>query len=363
MKIGILTFHNAYNYGAVLQTYATQELVKSLGHEVEVIDYRCKAIDDDYSRRKFHLRYVPKKRFYKIPLYCIEKYFYWKRRKRFNTFSDKYIMLSKKTYFQGNEISLHDYNVVLIGSDQLWNKSLTGGLDKIYWGQFDTSVGTCKVAWSVCMNTINMTAVETSLIKEYLKSFSAISVRENTLQTLISKLTDKKVWHTLDPTLLLPPQKWEDVCHPVKESNYMAVYAVRKEEETISFARQLASKLNKKLIIIRSYSKWYVSSENKEYCGPDDFLSLIKYADYVVTSSFHGTVFSLIFQRQFVCPILDGNLRIEDLLHTAGLSNRFVKDFKEALSLPLIDYNHHSDQLELKRKETIDFLSNALKHS
>lgn len=359
MKIGILTFHNAYNYGAVLQAYATQEIVKSYGHEVEIIDYHNKAIDNDYNSLKFHIRSFlgSKHRFF---LYTLQTFFFRIRRKAYNKFFETHIRLSDRTYYQGEEISLNDYDVVLIGSDQLWNKSLTKVLDRMYWGQFDSSFRTRKVAWSVCMNNINLTTDEISVIKEYLKSFSAISVRENTLQTFISTLTDKKVWHTLDPTLLLSSHEWEKICHPVEERNYIAVYAVRKEEETISFARKLATRLNKRLIIIRSYSKWYFSSENKEYCSPDDFLSYIKNADYVVTSSFHGTVFSLIFQRQFICPRLDGNIRVEDLLHTVGLSKRFVEDWEEALLLPVIDYNHLSDQLELKRKETLDFLSNAL---
>lgn len=361
MKIGILTFHNAYNYGAILQTYATQEIVRKYGHSVEIIDYHNAAIDRFYDKKKFHFKAMPKRNSKSLLVYLIAKFFNLRRNSAFKVFTKNNLILSKHKYLQGDKMDLSDYDVILIGSDQLWNKSLTGGIDRIYWAQFDTSAGTRKVSWSVCMNNMNVTTDETSLIKNFLKHFSAISVREVTLQAFISQLTDKKVWHTIDPTLLLSSQKWEEVCHPVKESNYIAVYAVRKEEETISFARKLASSLNKKLIIIRSYSKWYFSSENKEYCGPDDFLSYIKYADYVVTSSFHGTVFSLIFQRQFVCPVIDGNIRVEDLLLTAGLSNRFVKDWKEALLLSPIDYNNLSNQLELKRKETIDFLSNVLK--
>ena len=359
MNVGILTFHNAYNYGAVLQAYATQVLVESLGHKAEVIDYHNTAIDNDYNMLKFHYRsFIGSK--YKFPLYLLDRYFFWKRRKSFRKFQDKYIKLSSKTYFQCEDVSFYGYDIVLIGSDQLWNKSLTGGLDKIYWGQFDTIYKTRKVAWSVCMNNTNLSDHETSLIMEYLKDFYAISVREETLQAFISKLTNNRVWHTLDPTLLLSSEKWEEVCHPVKESNYIAVYAVKNEKETIRFARKLASSLNKKIIILRSYSKWYFSSDNKEYCGPDEFLSYIRNADYVVTSSFHGTVFSLIFRRQFICPRFDGNIRVEDLLHTVGLSSRFVRDWKEVLSLLPINYNNLSDLLEIKRKETINFLSKIL---
>lgn len=360
MKVGILTFHNAYNYGAVLQAYATQEFVRSLGHEVEVIDYHNKNVDWHYDKRKFRIRGFLRST-YRFPLYLIEKYFFWQRRKAYHRFFNEHMYLSKESYSEGENISLLGYDVILIGSDQLWNKRLTKGLDKVYWGQFKALPNTRVAAWSVCMNNIDLTEEDKSQIKEFLKNFTAISVREKSLQSVLQNLTDQTIWHTLDPTLILPSSQWVDLCHPVKESNYIAVYAVRKEKETISFARQLALKLNKKLVIIRSYSKWYISSENKEYCGPDDFLSYIKYSDYVVTSSFHGTVFSLIFQRQFVCPILDGNIRVEDLLHTAGLPNRFVRDCKEALSLPLIEYNHLSKQLELRKKETIDFLSNVLK--
>lgn len=360
MKIGILTFHNAYNYGAVLQAYATQELMKSMGHEVELIDYHNANIDWHYEKRKFHLRSFLRST-YKFPLYLLAIIFFWKRRKAYQEFADRHLKFSVKRYYKGDDISIEGYDVVLIGSDQLWNKNLTGGLDNMYWGQFKASPVTRKVAWSVCMNNVNLTESETEQIKNYLNNFTAISVREDTLQAFISKLTDKKVWHTLDPTLLLPSHEWEQICYPIKEKNYIAVYAVRKETETVAFAREIAKRRNKKLVIIRSYANWYFSIENKECCGPDAFLSYIKNADYVVTSSFHGTVFSLLFQRQFVCPRLDGNLRIEDLLCTVGLSNRLVDNWKDALSLSPINYENLSDALDIKKCESLCFLSNALK--
>ena len=359
MKVGILTFHNAFNYGAVLQAYATQELVKSMGHEAELIDYHNARIDLTYEKRKFHFRSFLRST-YKFPLYLLAKFFYWKRRKAYQEFVNNHLKLSNKIYYQGDDISIEGYNVVLIGSDQLWNKKITGGLDNMYWGQFEASPVTRKVAWSVCMNNLNSTESEIEQIKNYLNNFTAISVRENTLQAFISKLTDKKVWHTLDPTLLLPSSKWERLCYPVKKNNYVAVYAVRKEKETISFARKIASKLNKKIVIIRSYAKWYFSNENMECGGPTDFLSYIKNADFVVTSSFHGTVFSILFQRQFVCPRFDGNVRIEDMLCTIGLADRMVNDSQEAVHLPSIDYHNLSEKFNAKKNESFCFLKGVM---
>ena len=355
MKVGVLTFHNAYNYGAVLQAYATQELVKSLGHEAEVIDYHNKKVDWAYERRKFHLRGFLRNS-YRCPLYILEKCFFWQRRIAYSKFFRHYMNISDKKHFEGDTCSLNGYDVILIGSDQLWNKKLTGGLDKVYWGQFNASSNSKIVAWSVCMNDVNINEEEMSCIEGYLRSFSAISVREEPLQQFLSSLTDKKVWHTLDPTLMLPKYKWEELCRPVKECNYIAVYAVRKENETIAFARKIAQKLNKRLVIIRSYAKWYLSRENKECLGPDGFLSYIKNADFVVTSSFHGTVFSILFQRQFVCPKFDGNVRIEDLLRTVGLSNRMIDDWHDAFNLPSIDYNGLSGDFKVKWNDTLNFL-------
>lgn len=360
MKIGILTFHNAYNYGAVLQAYATQEIVKSLGHEVEVIDYHNKYIDKHYEKRKFHIRAFLRK-IHCFPLYLIEKYFFWKRRKAYHRFTKENLKLSKNRYIEGDKIFLSEYDVLLIGSDQLWNKKLTNGLDKVYWGQIKTSPNTRVVSWSVCMNDIGLVQDDKEQIKEFLKCFTAISVREKLLQDFLKDLTDKKIWHTLDPTLLLSESKWDNVCSPVKENNYIAVYAVRKEKETIAFARELAKRQNKELVIVRGYSRWNFSKEDKEYCGPAEFISYIKNADYVVTSSFHGTVFSILFKRQFVCPRLDGNVRVEDLLSIAGLSNRMVDDWHEAISLPPINYNCLSGEFETKKKESLDFLRDSLK--
>lgn len=85
MKVGIITFHNAYNYGAILQTFATQEIVKAYGHDVNIIDYRNKAINKHYDKRKFHLKTLPKRKFYNIPRYLIEKHFFGSAEKHTNS--------------------------------------------------------------------------------------------------------------------------------------------------------------------------------------------------------------------------------------------------------------------------------------
>lgn len=364
MKVGILTFHNAVNYGAVLQTYATQELVKQYGHDVEVIDYHNKAVDSFYDEKKFHFKAMLKamleRHIKSLLIYLITKAFNWKRNNAYKNFGKKYLHLSARKYIQGEPIVLLGYDVILIGSDQLWNRDITHGFDHVYWGDFKTSPDSRKVAWSVCMNKTNIGLEDEEYIKAHLNLFHSISVREKPLQVFLHDLTGKTFPHTLDPTLLLSIEKWSKLCHPVKGNGYIAVYAVCKEDKAIAFAKNFAAKQQKKLIVIRSYSKHFISSENIESGGPVDFLSYLLYADYVVTTSFHGTVFSIIFQKQFICPIFEENVRIESLLASLGIKQRMVHSIAEADGLPPINYvivNKKKSKLE---KETHAFLSSIL---
>ena len=354
MKIGILTFHNAYNYGAVLQAYATQEIVKSRGHEVEIINYHNRKVDMHYVK-KFSYR-----KFYKIPLVLIGKLFFYKRKLAYERFINEYLQLTSNVIRSEENVTLDVYDVILIGSDQLWNKRLTGGWDKMYWGDFKTPSGTRKVAWSICMNNIDLNEDDILFVKKHLENSDLISVRESDLLSFISGLTTKSVYQTLDPTLVLPSANWENVCHDVKEKGYIAVYAVQDEEKAIAYARKIASQQRKSLIIIRSYSKWYFTKENKEFAGPDDFLSYIRYADMVITTSFHGAVFSVIYQKQFVCPLFRDNVRVKSLLDSLHISERIVKTMSDYHSLQPIDYARVNRDLDTLRRRTLNVWNTIL---
>ena len=360
MKVGILTFHNAYNYGAILQAFATQEIVKGYGHEVEVINYLNSAICSDYESLKFHLDTLPKRGIKKIAEYIIEKYFYWRKRRSFKKFIKQRITLSKTTFYQGKLLDFSHYDVVLIGSDQLWNKDLTGGFDDAYWGEFYTKPEARIIAWSICMNNLTLNDEDKHYISNHLHNFNAISVRETSLQKFLKDLSGGEYHQTLDPTLMLRKDKWESLCHPVKEDNYILVYAVQDEDQTLDYAKKLAYALGKRIVIIRSYCRYNWTKENKEYAGPSEFLSYIQQADIVVTTSFHGTAFSLLFQKQFVCPIFRDNTRIESLLGVLELKSRQVHGVKDALSLEPINYTSVEQKIEMIKNGTELFLKSVL---
>ena len=210
MKVGILTFHYAYNYGAVLQAYATQEILKNMGHEAVVIDYHNKKINENYSKRKFLFSNFIKSGL-KAPFYLLSKFYYWRRRKNYKIFVDNYLNLAETYVFEKENIAFSDFDLILIGSDQVWNYKLTGGFDNVYWGNFKKARNTRIVGWSVCMDYYDLTPNDVNYVVNSLDKFYAISVREKTLQNYLFSLTNKTYQQTLDPTLMLPNDSWEKI--------------------------------------------------------------------------------------------------------------------------------------------------------
>lgn len=317
MDIGILTFHNAYNYGAVLQAYATQSFIKGLGHNVEVIDYHNPEIDAFYNRQKFRFSTLPKKRFFLIPKYCSGKYFYWKKRRSFELFKKRFLNLSDQRYVPSHDISFDQYDMVLVGSDQLWNPALTKGFDRVYWGDFKMGADGKRITWAICMNASSIDEGQLLFIQEHLKNFTRISVREDSLKILLDPCFDNNVVQLADPVFLLHRKEWESLCKPVKKKNFIVVYALKNQDETISAAKRIAEKDGKSIVIIHPFSDRFPHRGYEEKLGPIEFLSYIYAADGVVTSSFHGTAFSLILCKKFICiePKGTNNIRIRSLLH------------------------------------------------
>lgn len=358
MKIGILTFHYAINHGAVLQAYATQELLRGMGHEVEVIDYRNQAVEAYYDKFKFHLNVLLEKR--KIR-YLVSPFLFWLQCRAFNRFKSKHLRISKAIAGQAVQKDL-----ILVGSDQLWNLRITGGFDPWYWGNKE-AIGidpekTRMATWAVCMNHIEMALAKTERIGRYLKNFSALSVREKELIDLIAPLTDKPVVQTLDPTLLLEADKWKALCHKVRPSRYVAVYAIEFNDKrrVAKVAERLAKKEGLGVVNIRVYADTGSLWDALHGCGPDDFLSYLNAASYVVTSSFHGTAFSMILGKQFfsvVDPAI-GNVRVENLLRQTGMESRKVDYDERFEQVSPIDYSHFDVGSSLKAGylRSIDFL-------
>ena len=357
MKVGILTFHNAINYGAILQAYATQQLLSSMGYDAEIIDYHNTFIDKFYAKYQLNINKLLTLNVFAFIKSIIVSISYYRRLKRYCLFYSN-IKLSGKQYNLGDRID--GYDIIMIGSDQVWNTRLTHGFDDMYWGAFQVPRGTRKIAWAVSMGDADTTGKKEEIALR-LKYFDKISVRENSLKLFLNSLTDQKIYVTVDPTMLIK-DVWTPLCKPVKESGYILVYAVKDLPITMTVARRIANEFHKKIIVINAYP--YKSRGNgvKQSCGPQDFLSYINHASMVVTSSFHGTVFSILFKKVFFSVIPDNksNERISDLLISLGLEDRIVNENKDIHLLNSIDYNYVDKKMSQLREYTLSFLIQSM---
>lgn len=334
MKIGILTFHNAHNYGAVLQAYALQYVLTDLGCEVEIIDYRNRTID------KFHDYWSFKNNSIATVLYrLLFSYNYLRTKERnFCDFTRQFLHLSKERYDHVN--IPYGYDLYIVGSDQVWNPLITGGLDPYYWGELlkDDRI----ISYAASSGNMNkLSSDDLKSIQHYLSNFSSISVRENRLKDFLSSKFSVPSQVVLDPTLLAGRECFEKICADrVIDEPYVLVYRVESNPHLREIAYAVASNFNAKLVEI-GLDTWVNKRKypSVKFVNPSVavFLSLFKHAECVVSLSFHGTAFSLLFEKEFY-SVKGGNMeRVSSVLKPLGLLDRIVNS-AEGLIFLKIDY-------------------------
>lgn len=351
MKIGILTFHYAYNYGALFQAMSLFDYLKSLGHEVYIIDYRNEKILEEYrffpstklsKNFKFYLTY-----FLKILMRIV----------RFQNFK-RFIHENLSLMLPCN---IHKLDCIIIGSDQVWNKKITGGYDSYYWG--DSTFPGFKIAYAASMNATNLTETDKSIIKEKLKNFRAISVRESIMLPMLGPLTDKKINLVLDPTMLNDTTYWESKCLKYKKKQkFILAYPLRDVKKVISIASTIAKKYNYKMIVIKGTPGWNPFNNVANTAGPHEVLSLINNSEFVVTSSFHGTALSILLKKQFYTVFCNegNNVRTENILNVLQLNKRLISKTCEINLDDKVDYSKVDCILNIEREKSRSFIINSL---
>lgn len=361
MKIGILTFHCAHNYGAVLQAYALQEFLCLQGFDAYIIDYRPVFLERAYKLLDIRGCYaLGFKSFIKIffsKLLLLPASF--KRRSSFNYFISTRLRLKSLDLTRSG----NDFDAFVLGSDQIWNPKLCKGLDAVYLGDFKAAYGKRVLSYAASMGDVRLTEEDSDYIQKRLESFVAISVREHSLQQLLSPLIAKPIETVVDPTFLLETHHWEAIAvKPKINSRYVLVYQVVVKPETLRIARQIASQIGG--IVVELKARLSLTRQTPyQYASPEQFLGFFKHASFVVTTSFHGTAFSLIFSRSFYTLRLNtgADTRSESLLNSVGLSNRMVDidDFPHPISE--IDYS----ETNLRKRDLVRrseaFLLSALR--
>lgn len=340
MKIGILTLHYAHNYGAMLQTYASVRLLSSLGHSVRVIDYRNPAVEASYRPWRFDGGRLRSEGFTYLLKYVPESLSRSIRSRGFRRFIRRFPLTRS---FEG-------FDAVLVGSDQVWNPRWTGGPDPVYHGAFECGEAK-KIAWSASSDGVDPV---------FHGRFDALSVRE---KTLFDSLTARGEESALlqDPVLLVDPTIWNDLAGVPSAKGYVLAYPMLEGEKVISLARKVAENKGLPLIILSPRASWRCRKGTEQWASPERFLSLVAGASCVVTSSFHGVAFSIVFQKPFLSVPVGENVRTGSLLESVGLSSRLVNDGRAEVMDEPIDYERVSEILHSFRSEAEAFLDNALK--
>lgn len=358
MKVGILTFHRAHNYGAILQCYALQEVLKSMGHDVMVIDYRQEWTEGVY--RVFSLK-VMYRRYSRL----IDKIQYlWRTksrlrpfmiaRKNYLGFRDNYLHISKK-FKPGDVLS---YDCCIVGSDQLWGINCLGNRpDSIYLGNFKTKPGCLKIAYAISSNMTSIDYLQQhNLLNDSLKNFDSLSFREQAVVERIFKYTHIKPEQCIDPTLLTTEKTWTPLLQEKwKSRNYLVCYRARGNGDT-------GFSLEKTAEILAADLKCEVVDLTSNQYTVEDFVSAIANARYVVTTSFHATVFALIFRVPLASYLLhDGHdARYEDLLNKIG-GGQFLYEISQIPSVcKTIDWDMIKNGLSNYKRDSLDFLLKSL---
>lgn len=359
MKIGILTFHSAHNYGAVLQAYATKEYLKSLGHEVNIIDYRPNYIKDVYK-----VKFAWNSRITKLPFDFIRqlilKYPKEKRFKKFELFIEE--KLEPLNSNSGIPTHLNGY---IIGSDQVWNPEITQEFDPVFFANFGfEKQNKVYISYAASMETTSLNKAEADFFSHNLNRFDSISVREYELLSLLQPLSKKEIVKVLDPTFLLDSSKWINTAKNIdKNSKYVLVYQVRQDSRTLKIANQIAKQLGAVVIQLVSQVSVsnYIDSNVAHDASPEEFIGYIKNAACVVTTSFHGTAFAVIFQKDFYYVALnDGkNTRTSSLLNSINLQDRMIKVESDPI-FEEVDYSNSYKPLNEQIAESSTFLIKAL---
>lgn len=374
IKIGILTTYFAPNYGAMLQPFALKKVLEEQGYDVELIRYKQEAIYNNY--KAFNKRKLIRKNFIKGIIYLISLIRLYPILKRRNTkFFNFMIKYLNPTPGFSNEIP-SDKDIYLIGSDQVWNPNNTRGFDKVYFGNFPTKKNAIIASYAASAGDIKYTDEEKAFLKENIKNFHFVSVREESLRNNLMQITGRKdIELSLDPTLLANTSIYNEIkdSNPLPNEKFVLFYYIRNCEEYIQPIYEYAEQMKCKLLVLSegiitsllSYSKKNKNMIYQPDAGEETFIGAIKNAECIFTPSFHGAVFSIIYQKQFYSLILNdaNNDRVKNLLNNLRLSDRRI----DLNTFPKTDKNINFEDVEkeinILRKESKEYINKVISAS
>lgn len=358
MKVGILTIHAAYNYGAMLQAYATQEALKKLGHEVQIIDFY--PIDLEQS----NLMTKTPKSIKELVKYVFAKLnpHVQKKIRRFNEFRG--LMQLSSRYYSKEELyrSPPKFDLFLVGSDQVWN--MERSFNSFYFLDFINSKN--KISYASSFGTSSIPAEYHKELKEHLSTFSAISTRESDGVRIIKDAVGIDATQVLDPTFLLTAENWAKIAADKQfKGDYILAYGFSKSAQFGELISSVKKRYQLPIVAIAIGSHYpYKVDKCFLNTGPKEFIALFRDAKVVCTDSFHGLAFSIHFRKTFFSiPHPTRNSRLDSLLSLLNLKNRQIENSKKISDLQETELNINYSAIETLIEENIKLSFDYLKTS
>lgn len=360
-SVGIITFHQALNYGAVLQAYALKAVCEEMGCCAHIVDYNYGGVDEKVAPVARFLAASNKKAALTSLIRGILSYPGDKKRERaFFAFRKKYLNESANCDTP-EQIDALGYDVLIAGSDQTWNRGVTKQrYDPVFFMNFDTS--SQKVLYGASSEDVPFSAEKEAAFSAALEGLcGTVSIREKKLADYVESLTGKRYPVVLDPTLLAGRGIMESIHTPEPpEEPYILLYQIDSNPESDISVKSLEKRFGCKVytMTVPRLDKFH---GRKGTAGPEEFLSLLKGAKFLVTNSFHGIALSILYEKQFYVYENGGVMsRIDSLLGHAGLTDRKVKMTADIDLQKLIDFECVGRRMDVLRNDSRAFLEQAL---
>ena len=386
MKIGIVTYVKCDNYGAELQAYALQWKLNQMGYDAELIDLQ--KIEKDLASNASSILPAIKNRFVvykwkapyeiaKLAIDVIKRKISAKKNednalekhKLFLDFFEKFIRHSER-YYTIEEIRYTTdlkYDVYIAGSDQIWNYMHNDNLD-VFFLEFAKKFGARRISYAASISAATIPSKYQEEYKKLLDNIEYLSVRELHGAKLIKELTGKTAEVVLDPTLLINSNEWKrDIAvNPLQGEKYVLVYTLSGSKYIHNLCEYVADKLGCKIVSMKiNFRKDDAKITDLFELGPQEWVGLISGATYVITDSFHGTAFSINFNKPFttlVNPVSNMNSRVMSILEITGLKDRIIYDdgkgrLPDTLS---VDYEPVNKIISEWREKSLSFIKKSL---
>lgn len=368
MNVGILTFQNSNNFGAILQAYALEKKIEEYEKQCTIINYISPTKKGWYQPFNFSAKKGLKhniKQILKIPNYRFIK----EKNRRADRFKATKMNIGETIFLgksNGLEKYLDNFDIIFVGSDQVWNYKNTS-FDKVYFLDFD-NLNAKRVSYAASFGMSSIPKNIEEEIKELLSGFQSISVREESGKKMIDSLIDIEAKITLDPTLLHNKVAWENFLPTIQKSNscedYLLVYTIGKDINIDKIANEISQKYNLTIVkVMNDFRDNFNSSFKGINPSVEDFLFAINNAKYILTNSFHGVAFSINFNKDFfVClnPKNQANTRIENLLTITDLMDRILVTKVDLNKMSEIDYKKVNRIIQNKREDSCLYIENQI---